>query len=177
MKVFIGFAYSKDQHFGAAPETMVALYARSGLLVRPTAWRSYRQRPRAGRAFPWRAVMFSSYVCAGFPQSVLVSLNIKTCILWWARSRCPRPNAPIKIWIRPWGAVLQKGMSQTQNFPECYISQPAKPKWYLTVFIYTYKIKMLHLWDVLKSSFTAVLHYSVGGLGKEITQMVLCWVT
>lgn len=30
MKAFLGFAYSKDQHFGAAPGTIVALYARSG---------------------------------------------------------------------------------------------------------------------------------------------------
>lgn len=74
----------------------------------------------------------------GFPQSVLVSLNIKTCILWWTCSRCPRPNALIKIWSGPWGAVPQKTMSQIQRISQyaTFLSQQDQSGTSVSLFIH-----------------------------------------
>lgn len=83
--------------------------------------------------------------CSGFPQDQDVHSMVSMQSVPW--TKCTDKDLD-----RALGRCSREDdVSNTENFPVGYISQPARPKRYFSVFIYTYKIKMLHLWAVLKS--------------------------
>lgn len=91
---------------------------------------------------PSRSLLMSARVsakCSGFPQDQDVHSMV-------SMQSVPSTKCTDKDLDRALGRCSREDdVSNTENFPVGYISQPARPKRYFSVFIYTYKIKMLHL--------------------------------